>query len=44
VFAELCEIVEETELYKQDGKPLPAPTASVDYADKLLGLAQREAR
>ena len=26
VFAELCEIVDETiELYKQDGKPLPQP-------------------
>lgn len=40
VFAELCEIVEETiALYKQDGKPLPAPTASENYADKLLGFA-----
>jgi len=31
VFAELCQIVEETiELYHQDGKPLPPPTAGRD--------------
>ena len=40
VFAELCEIVEETiELYKQDGKPLPAPTAGRDYANEILKAA-----
>jgi predicted RNase H-like HicB family nuclease len=31
VFAELCQIVEETiELYHKDGKPLPPPTAGCD--------------
>jgi predicted RNase H-like HicB family nuclease len=40
VFAELCEIVEEIiELYKQDGKPLPPPTAGRDYANKMLNVA-----
>ena len=37
VFAELCEIVDETvELYIQDGKPLPEPTCGRDYANKML--------
>ena len=32
VFAELCQIVEETiELYHQDGKPLPPTTSGCDY-------------
>ncbi|NLX97867.1 MAG: type II toxin-antitoxin system HicB family antitoxin [Rhodopirellula sp.] len=40
VFAELCQIVEETiELYKQDGRPLPSPTAGKDYANKMLHIA-----
>ncbi|MBI5795680.1 MAG: hypothetical protein HZA47_05110, partial [Planctomycetes bacterium] len=40
VFAELCEIVEETiELYKKDGKPLPPPTAGKDYANRMLEIA-----
>lgn len=40
VFAELCEIVEETiEIYKQDGKPLPSATAGRDYANKMLDVA-----
>ena len=40
VFAELCEIVEETiELYKKDGKPLPPPTAGKDYANRMLKIA-----
>ena len=40
VFAELCEIVEETiELYERDGKPLPLPTAGKDYATKMLKIA-----
>jgi predicted RNase H-like HicB family nuclease len=40
VFSQLCEIVEETiELYHQDGKPLPPPTAGKDYATKMLGIA-----
>jgi predicted RNase H-like HicB family nuclease len=40
VFAELCEIVDETiELYLQSGKLLPPPTAGKDYANKMLALA-----
>ncbi len=36
VFAELCDIVDETiELYHTDGKPLPPPTSGRDYANKL---------
>ena len=39
VFAELCEIVEETiELYKKDGKPLPPPTSGKDYANRMLKI------
>jgi predicted RNase H-like HicB family nuclease len=40
VFAELCEIVEETiQLYKQDGKPLPPATSGKDYANRMLTVA-----
>lgn len=40
VFAELCQIVEETiELYQQDGKPLPPPTAGRDLANTLQRIA-----
>lgn len=40
VFAELCELVEETiELYHKERKPLPAPTAGKDYANKMLNVA-----
>ena len=40
VFAELCEIVDETIcLYLQDGKPLPEPTSRKDYANKLLQVS-----
>lgn len=40
VFAELCDIVDETiELYERDGKPLPLPTAGNDYLKKLLKIA-----
>ncbi|TVP76197.1 MAG: hypothetical protein EA353_12475 [Puniceicoccaceae bacterium] len=40
VFAELCQVVEETiELYRQDGKPLPAPTAGRDLANALQQIA-----
>ncbi|MBF0544217.1 MAG: type II toxin-antitoxin system HicB family antitoxin [Candidatus Riflebacteria bacterium] len=40
VFAELCEIVDETiKLYEKDGKPLPPPTAGRDYANKMLLVA-----
>jgi predicted RNase H-like HicB family nuclease len=39
VFSELCEIVDETiEMLKKDGKPLPAPTAGKDYANKMLSV------
>ena len=37
VFAELCDIVEEMiELYREDGKPLPPPTAGNGRADKIF--------
>ena len=37
VFAELCDIVEEViELYREDGKPLPPPTAGNGRADELF--------
>ncbi len=40
VFAELCQIVEETiELYKQDGKPLPPATSGKEYVSKMLSVA-----
>ena len=40
VFAELCEIVDETlELYQQDNKPLPPVTAGRDYANRMLDVA-----
>jgi predicted RNase H-like HicB family nuclease len=40
VFAELCQIVDETiELYERDGKPLPLPTNGRDYANKMLKIA-----
>ena len=40
VFAELCQIVEETiELCHQDGKQLPAPTAGRDLANTLQQIA-----
>ncbi len=40
VFAELCQIVEEIiELYKADGKPLPAATCGKDYANRMLKVA-----
>jgi predicted RNase H-like HicB family nuclease len=37
VFAELCEIVDDTiDLYKQEGRPLPPPTSGKDYANRML--------
>ncbi|MBI5463127.1 MAG: hypothetical protein HY941_13155 [Gammaproteobacteria bacterium] len=40
VFEELCQIVDEAiELYRQEGKPLPPPTAGRDYANKLQSVA-----
>jgi predicted RNase H-like HicB family nuclease len=36
VFAELCQIVDETiELYHKDGKPLPPPTAGRGIAERI---------
>ncbi|MBL39695.1 MAG: hypothetical protein CMP07_14960 [Xanthomonadales bacterium] len=40
VFAELCQIVEAAiELYHQEGKPLPSPTAGRDLANALQQIA-----
>ena len=40
VFAQLCDVVEEAiELYKQDAKPLPPPTAGRDFANKMQNVA-----
>ena len=37
VYAELCDIVEEIiELYHEDGKPLPPPTAGNGRAERLF--------
>lgn len=36
VYAELCQIVEEwLEIFKQDGRPLPPPTAGQGIAEKI---------
>lgn len=36
VFAELCQIVEETiEVYNKEGKPLPPPTAGQGIAQRI---------
>jgi predicted RNase H-like HicB family nuclease len=38
VFEELCQIVEEAiDLYRKDGKALPAPTSGRDLANHLQG-------
>ena len=40
VFGELCQVVEEAiDLYRQDGKPLPAPTSGRDFATKMQNVA-----
>lgn len=40
VFAELCEIVDETiAILQQDGKPLPPPTAGRDLANMLVSAS-----
>ena len=40
VFAELCEIVEETlRIYREDNKALPPATAVRDYANQMLNVA-----
>lgn len=36
VYAELCQIVDECiEIFKQDGRPLPSPTAGQGIAEKI---------
>ena len=40
VFAELCEIIEETvQLYERDGKPLPAPMSGREFVNALHKVA-----
>ncbi|MCY3020513.1 MAG: type II toxin-antitoxin system HicB family antitoxin [Planctomycetota bacterium] len=40
VFAELCEIIEETiQLYEQDGKPLPPPMSGRELVNALQTTA-----
>ena len=40
VFAELCEIVEETiALYEQDGRPLPKPMSGREFVNAMQGIA-----
>ena len=40
VFDELCEIVDEIiELYRKDGKPLPAATSGRDFANRMQDVA-----
>jgi predicted RNase H-like HicB family nuclease len=40
VFADLCALVDSVlELYRKDGKPLPAPTSGRDYANKMQNAA-----
>ena len=41
VFAELCEIVDETiALYRSEGRPLPEATCGMDYPNRMLELLQ----
>jgi len=45
VFDELCQIVAETiEIYRQDGKPLPAPLSGQQFVNALQGVAQPGSR
>lgn len=40
VFAELCDIVEETiQIYKEDGKPLPAPLSGQEFVNAMQRIA-----
>jgi predicted RNase H-like HicB family nuclease len=40
VFAELCEIVEDTvSLYEKDGKPLPAPMSGKEFVNAMQKIA-----
>ncbi len=37
VFAELCQIVEETvQLYEAEKRPLPPPTSGYDWANRMM--------
>ncbi len=39
VFNDLCDIVEDAiALYREEGRPLPPPTAGRDYANILHGI------
>ena len=39
VFAELCQLVEETvELYEREGRPLPPPSAGKEHANRTFSL------
>jgi predicted RNase H-like HicB family nuclease len=40
VFAELCQIVDETiRLYEQDGKPLPSPMSGREFVNAMQSIA-----
>jgi predicted RNase H-like HicB family nuclease len=40
VFAELCELVDESiELYRREGKPLPAAMSGRDFVNAMQGIA-----
>jgi predicted RNase H-like HicB family nuclease len=40
VFADLCEIVEETiDLYLREGRPLPPATSGRDFANRMQSVA-----
>ena len=40
VFAELCEIIEETiALYEQDGKPLPSPMSGREFVNAMQRIS-----
>ena len=40
VFAQLCDLVDEIiELYANEGRLLPPPTAGKDYANKMVEVA-----
>ena len=40
VFAELCQVVEETlELYQRQGRPLPPVTSGFDWANTICNIS-----
>ena len=42
VFAELCEIVEETlKMYEADNRPLPPATSGYDWANRITSVTAR---